>query len=273
MKKKIIKLFSSIFPGVFTTFAYNKLTQPQSHKLKQNDIVNMDSAIKSRLAFKNSEIQMYHWPNGDQPTVLLVHGWEGQAGNFSSIIKRLREENYAVLAFDGPSHGLSSKRTGTSLFEFAEVVGIIIEKFNIKNIVSHSFGGVATMYSLAQNTSLVIDYYVLLTTPNKFLDRIDTVAKDAGISNTVKKRLIKRLESELKMDLSTISVANLSQKVRVNKALIIHDQFDKVLSIKESQEVNENWANSSLESVEGTGHFKILKAEFVHDSLIRFLKD
>jgi pimeloyl-ACP methyl ester carboxylesterase len=202
----------------------------------------------------------------------LVHGWEGQAGNFSSIISRLLAENHSVIAFDGPSHGLSSKNGGTSLFEFAEVVGVIIEKYQIKQIVSHSFGGVATMYSLSQNPALSIENYVLLTTPNKFLDRIDTVAKEVGLSKRAKRKLIDRLENELQMDLSKISVAALSKNVNVKNALIIHDEFDKVLSIKESQAVNDVWSICSLEAIQGTGHFKILKEPKVHDRIIDFLE-
>ena len=272
MKKKIIRITSSIFPTAFANFAYKKLTRPQSNRLKQNDIVNMDSSIKSRITFKSAEIQIYEWNSGDKPLVLLVHGWEGQAGNFSGIIARLVAANYSVITFDGPSHGLSSKNKGTSLFEFAELVGVIIEKYNVTQIVSHSFGGIATIYSLSQNPSLIIENYVLLTTPNKFLDRIDTVAKEIGISNRVKKKLINRLESELKIDLSKISVAALSKNVNVKNALILHDEFDKVIRLQESQAVNEAWSASALEVIQGTGHFKILKSEFVHNRIISFLE-
>lgn len=272
MKKKILRLSTLLFPNAFINFAYKKLTHPQSRKLKQNDLVNLDSATKSRLNFKSAEIQIYEWTMGEKPAVLLVHGWEGQAGNFSSLIDRLLSENYSIIAFDGPSHGLSSKNKGTSLFEFAEIVGVIIEKYNITQIVSHSFGGVATMYSLAQNPALAIEKYLLLTTPNKFLDRIDIVAEEVGISFKVKRKLIDRLEKELGLDLSKVSVAELSKSVNVKKALIIHDDLDKALSIEESKAVNESWPACNLETIQGTGHFKILKASFVHDRIISFLE-
>lgn len=272
IKKKIVQISSSLFPSAFSNFAYKKLTTPQSHKLKQNDIVNLDSSTKSRFNFKSAEIQVYQWIKGDNSPVLLVHGWEGQAGNFSSIISRLLAENLSVVTFDGPSHGLSSKNSGTSLFEFAEVVGVILEKYGVKSVISHSFGGVATMYSLAQNPSLAIDKYILLTTPNKFLDRIETVAEEVGISKRVKERLINRLEIELKMDLSKISVADLSRNVNVKSALILHDELDKVISINESKAVNDVWSICNLEIIHDTGHFKILNAELVHNRIISFLQ-
>ncbi len=204
---------------------------------------------------------------------MLVHGWEGQAGNFSKIIETLVAENYSVLAFDGPSHGNSKGNGATSLFEFAELVGVLIEKFEIKYIISHSFGGVATTYSLAKNPSLKIDKYILLTTPNKFLDRIDTVSKEIGIGKKVQSRLIQRLETELQMDLSSISVASLCQKVNVRKALILHDLNDRVLSIEESRAVDKVWPASTIESIEGTGHFKILQSSLVADKILDFFQD
>jgi pimeloyl-ACP methyl ester carboxylesterase len=271
VRKTTIRIASFLFPRVFTNFAYHKLTRPQTRQLKKNEELSMDSALKSRLKFKESEIQVYEW-KGEKAPVLLVHGWEGQAGNFSNIIEQLLQEKYTVLTFDGPSHGLSSKNKGTSLFEFAEVVGVIIEKFKIQNIVSHSFGGVATMYSLSKNPTLVIDTYVLLTTPNKFLDRIETVSREVGICKGVKIRLIKRLEQELEIDLSEISVAKLAKSVNVKNALILHDKNDKVILLEESKAVNDAWENCRLEIIEGTGHFKILKSASVLTRIVSFLE-
>jgi hypothetical protein len=72
IKKKIVQISSSLFPSAFSNFAYKKLTTPQSHKLKQNDIVNLDSSTKSRFNFKSAEIQVYQWIKGDNSPVLQV---------------------------------------------------------------------------------------------------------------------------------------------------------------------------------------------------------
>jgi esterase/lipase len=272
MKKRLVKVASFLFPSQISNFAYGKLIHPQKRNLKQNEVLEMETAHKEWFKFKSFDIQMYHW-NAGPKTILLVHGWEGQAGNFSKIIERLLAENFSIVAFDGPSHGNSKGSGATSLFEFAELVGVIIEKFKIENIVSHSFGGVATTYSLAQKPHVTIQKYLLLTTPNKFLDRIDTVAHQIGITEKVKQKLLARLEKELNMDLSTISVAALCEKTGVKNALILHDQFDKVLSIEESKAVNENWPICNLEAIEGTGHFKILKSEQVLSRIVDFFQD
>ncbi|MFA7273591.1 MAG: alpha/beta hydrolase [Crocinitomicaceae bacterium] len=272
MKKRLVKAASFLFPKQISNFAYRKLTHPQKRNLKQNEVMEMETADKEWFKFKTFDIQMYRW-NAGPKTILLVHGWEGQAGNFSKIIERLLAENFSILAFDGPSHGNSKGNGATSLFEFAELVGVLVEKFKIKYIVSHSFGGVATTYSLSEKPQLKIEKYLLLTTPNKFLDRIDVVANQIGISKKVKHTLLQRLEKELDIDLFTISVAALCNKTGVKNALILHDLHDKVLSIEESRAVNDHWPICELEAIQGTGHFKILQSEKVLTRMVKFFQD
>ena len=70
------------------------------------------------------------------------------------------------------------------------VMGILIRRFQVRNLISHSFGGVATTYALFNNRDLEIDTYILLTTPDKFTERIDDVSEMVGITKNVKERLI-----------------------------------------------------------------------------------
>ena len=122
MKKKIVHFLSNLFPSIFTTLAFNQLTNPQVKKLRENELAILNKAIQEDFQFKNFNIKTYKWGTG-QDSVLLIHGWEGQAGNFSDLVEKLTQRNFTVYAFDGPSHGYSSKG-GTSLFEFSELVEI-----------------------------------------------------------------------------------------------------------------------------------------------------
>ncbi len=271
MRKRIIKTLSGLFPNRFVNFAYYKLTHPQVHKLREHEKEILDQAEKSIFKFNEFDIQMYKWEAGQQK-VLLIHGWEGQAGNFSDLIEKLLAKNVTVLAFDGPSHGSSSKGKGeTSLFEFAELVGVLIDKLQVTKLVSHSFGGVATTYSLSKYPHLKIEKYALFTTPNRFEDRIDDVSKNVGLHEKVNIRLKQKLTKELKLDLRTLSVADFTQNISVKEALIVHDTFDKVLSVEESRAVVAIWDEAKLKEVTGTGHFRILRTEVSLNLVIDFL--
>ena len=221
------------------------------------------------MSFNGFDIALYEWKGGDD-AVLLVHGWEGQAGNFTDLVERLREKNYTIIAFDGPSHGFSSGGK-TSLFEFTELVSELLARYKTSKIVSHSFGGVATAFALDKNRHIEIEKYCLLTTPDRFLDRINDVAEQVGITEKVKQRLIKRLESETGMEAASMNVSDYLKKANVKKALIIHDKDDKQIPFSFSRRVQEGWPVCEIEEIEGTGHFRMLRTDFVLDRVVEFL--
>ena len=269
MKKKLVRLASLLFPKAISDFAYKQLTNPQIRKLRENELATLDRAKKEKFEFKGFTIQLYCWKGGDK-TILLIHGWEGQAGNFSDLIAVLLAQDYTVYAFDGPSHGFSS-RGSTSLFEFTELVGILIRKFQVKTLVSHSFGGVATTYALYSNQDLEIDTYVLLTTPDRFSERIDDVSEAVGITQNVKKRLISRLEKETGLSINTLNVSDFVKEINVKRALIFHDSNDKVIPIARSKNVHFNWKNCEFKEVDGTGHFRILRTPEILNGVVAYL--
>lgn len=270
MKKRAVHILSSIFPSIFTKIAYNQLTNPQVKKLREHELITLNKAKKEDFIFNEFIIKTYLW--GDKgEEIFFIHGWEGQAGNFSDIIGKLLKKGFRIRAFDAPSHGFSS-RGSTSLFEFTELVAILIRKFGSKKLISHSFGGVATSYALYNNPDLEIDKYALITTPDKFIERINDVSNAIGISKKVVNRLIQKLEKENDFDVSTLNVSDFVKNVNVKKALIIHDKNDKVIPIRQSKNVYKNWAAAEFEEIEGTGHFRILRTESVIDRLISFIE-
>ena len=92
MRKSLIKFISTLFPNQVAAFAYNQLTSPQIRKLRPNELVVLDRLEKEILKFQGFDIQLYTWKGG-QDKVLLIHGWEGQAGNFADIIQELRKRS------------------------------------------------------------------------------------------------------------------------------------------------------------------------------------
>ncbi|TMM53719.1 alpha/beta hydrolase [Maribacter algarum] len=269
MKKLLVRIASTLFPAAITSYAYKQLTNPQIRKLRESELGILDKADTEKLRFKDFDIQLYTWRGGDKK-ILLIHGWEGQAGNFSDLITPLLHAGYTVYSFDAPSHGFSSKGE-TSLFEFTELVGLLIRKYEVSTLISHSFGGVATTYALFENQDLQIDKYVLLTTPDKFSERIDDVADMVGITEKVKSRLIRRLEKETGMDLKILNVSKFVQSIKVKSALIIHDTKDKVIPIARSKNVYQNWPEAEFKEIEGTGHFRILRTASVIKDVIAYL--
>lgn len=269
MKRALISSFCKTLPGFMASFAYRQLTNPQVKKLRERETQVLDKAKKEVLHFKGFDIQCYQWGTGEK-SVLLIHGWEGQAGNFADLVEKLLENDYRVYAFDGPSHGYSS-RGKTSLFEFTELVAVMIDKFQVETLVSHSFGGVATTFALHANPHLKINKYLLLTTPDRFTERIDDVTEFLGITDEVKERLIDRLESETGQRVADLNVSDFVKDINVKEALIIHDKDDKVIPINRARNVYQNWPAAGFSTLEGTGHFRILRDPAVLNMALKFL--
>ena len=268
--KQLVKIASTLFPKVLANIAYQQLTNPQVRKLRPYELDILGKADKKRIQFRNFTIQTYKWGNPEHESIFLIHGWEGQAGNFSDLIEKLLAANYYVISFDGPSHGFSS-RGDTSPFEFSDLVGQLIKKYNCKKLISHSFGGVATTSALFNHPELAIDKYVLLTTPDRFSQRIDAIVKQVGVTEKVKKILINRLEKEFEVEVPALNVSSFTRTINVNEALIIHDKNDRVIPLAYSKNVCENWDECTLKVVEGTGHFRILRTESVLEEVLAFM--
>jgi pimeloyl-ACP methyl ester carboxylesterase len=269
-RTSVIRFGSTIFPTYFTQKAYNHIVNPQVKKLRSHEMDSLDQASKEDLQFGEFTIKTYTWNEGHEP-ILLIHGWEGQAGNFADLIEALIRGGYTVHSFDGPSHGFSSKGS-TSVLEFTQLVAVIIRKLKVRKLVSHSFGGVATTYALWQNRDLEIDKYALLTTPDRFVQRIDQVSEQVGISLKVKLPLIEKLEREFDVVVGDLNVSDWVKEINVLQACIWHDRADKVIPLTQSQSVNESWPNAELRVVQNTGHFRILRTKEIIDSVVDFLK-
>ncbi|TQV73127.1 alpha/beta hydrolase [Aliikangiella marina] len=266
----IIKILSIIAPGWVVKKAIHTINNPKVKKLREHETEVIQQAKEKTIKFNDFDIKTYRWGSGTK-SILLVHGWEGQAGNFAEIIDALVDNDYTVYAFDAPSHGFSSSGE-TSVFEFSELTAKMLQDTGVKEIISHSFGGVATTIALSQNPAIAIDKYLLLTTPDKFVDRIDTVAQQVGISEKIKARLIKTIEAHYQLDVTQTNVSAYAPKTNVKSAKIIHDIDDKVVPIEYSRNVCAHWPVCTLEEISGTGHFRILRTPEVIEKIITFFK-
>ena len=269
MKQKIIWLFANIFPYIFVNKASHYLVHPTQFKIRPHEKSILDKAQKSRKTFNHFEIQCYQWGMGSKK-ILLVHGWEGHAGNFSALIERLIKEEYTVLSFDGPSHGASSHGK-TSSFEFNDLVASLIREYQPNAIVSHSFGSLASIIALGKNPDVAIDQYIGITVPNKLRERLEEIASYLGLPYKIVTKLIVQLDATHDIKVDEINVEDYAPKSSVKKALLLHDTNDRVLPVEKSREVAHRWPEAKLIEVTGTGHYKILGAEKVLDKVMGFL--
>ena len=271
MKKKDLWVVARLFPSIFVRKAYQYLTTPMRYKIRPHEIAVLEKATQESVRFNNFDIQLYSWGTGST-TVLLVHGWEGHAGNFADLIPYLLEKNFKVIAFDGPSHGASSKGS-TSSFEFTDLVTALVKKFKPQHIVSHSFGSVASLISMGSHPELELNKYVGVTVPNKLRERLEEIANYLGLPYVVVTRLIEKIEANHPIKVDEVNVQDFAPRSSFQHALLLHDVNDRVLPVERSKEVAQQWPVATFEAVENTGHYRILRTPEVLTRIVDFLSD
>ncbi|MEO1436737.1 MAG: alpha/beta hydrolase [Bacteroidota bacterium] len=248
-------------PGQAAKKVYHFMSNPQVRKLRDHEEAILDRSEKRIVPFNGFDLQTYRWGNPAHPTVLLVHGWEGQAGNFGALIDILLEKNYYVVAYDAPAHGHSSKGR-TSMFASAKFLKSFVQEIQPKVLISHSFGGPTTGLALQENQDLNIEKWIMVTTPNRFQDRMGQLKTFLGLSDRTMSRLYPKIKSDTSFELGELSMLHFSKTIKnVKDILIVHSKSDKILPIEWARQANEVLPNSSMIELDGLGHYGILWSE------------
>lgn len=269
MTTELLRTISFLAPGPFGRYLYERMANPQIRRTRTYEAAVLDRSTKETVIFGNYKIVTYRWHGGNK-CVLLIHGWEGQAGNFAELTDALLDAGYTVLAFDAPSHGRSS-RGPTSPFEFAEVVGLMVKKYAAQYLVSHSFGSVATTFALSQDPDLKIAKIVFLTTPDQFTERVDDFIQKFRLSGRIRSIVLDEIRRHTSHDITKLAVSDLLKSVRVDSILIVHGADDSVIPISRSRNVHLSRPGSRFLEIKGTGHFAILRAKETWNAVIEFL--
>ncbi|MDP4586952.1 MAG: alpha/beta hydrolase [Flavobacteriales bacterium] len=269
----LMKLLSFVAPNYLAKKVIYKFRHPSIKKLREHELKMLKSAEQAKLPFRDHQICTYRWKAGKEKengkVVFLVHGWEGQAGNFADFIPHLLNAGFDVFAFDAPGHGFTESKD-TSIMEFLDVLSFLLEIEKPAFLVSHSFGGVACTYALSR-IDLKVNKYLLFATPNSFAERIRDVAAQVGVSNRVLHLVKEKLQKESETRLEDLSVAQFVQKAHVAEALILHDKNDQVIGIEQAETVHRAWSASKMLTIEGTGHFRILRDQNTLEIGLQFL--
>src|SRR5437870_5370277 len=105
-------------------------------------------AHRFRLTGDGPELGVWDW--GDGPTVLLVHGWNGNAAQLAGLVPPLLRAGYYVAAPDLPAHGASAG-THTNVRAMADALLRLGRRVGpVHAVIAHSLGAAASVIALAE---------------------------------------------------------------------------------------------------------------------------
>jgi len=257
-------------PNMAGKWAWKLFFTPFKFPTPKKEQVAADTANKFSFESEGYTIQGYEWGTGDK-SILLLHGWSGRATQWMNFIKPLNDSGYKVIAIDGPAHGNSTGKM-TDIVKFQRILKQTVAMYpEIDTMITHSFGGAATMFGI-QN-GLKLKQLVNIGTPTDvdyiiadFLRRINATA----ISG---QRFRQRVINDFGNSFDYYSVKESIKFAQDTDVLMIHDRSDKEVPVQHSIDVHEANPTTQLVITEGLGHMRILKDEKVIERAIEFINE
>ena len=218
------------------------------------------------------DIDCYELGDPKKPMVLLVHGWDSNAGSMAAIAFQLVEKGYYVVAFNLPAHGFS-KLKRVNLKTCREYFLAVVEKIYPDKpftVIAHSFGSAVATFSLS-DSRFDIDKLILLTNPNRFIEVLRGYQLLVKLSDKSFNIMLEMAEKLIGQPVTKMNIEDMGKKINYDNLLLIHDRSDKVIPYQNSIAVKDKWDNSELVTLEKIGHYKMLWNEHVINSIIQFL--
>jgi len=230
-----------------------------------------------RLLFHVHGREVVAWAWGDEgPTVMLLHGWGGHAGQLQSFVLPLREAGFRVVAFDAPAHGASAaSRLGgrrVTFFEFADALRVIASREAlVAGIIAHSGG--CTAISLALRAGWTPPASMVFVAPFVRPEAsIDGFAHAIGANARVVATFRAGVESWLGHPWSYLDIAALDDAHK-QRLLVVHDEEDKEVPLAHARTLTASWPGAQLMVTRGLGHRRVLRDPGTVEKVIGFLSN
>ena len=267
--RSYFRLISWLWPAKAGAIAFRLFQRTRKLPFKKAEREFYANAQKFEVVHPKENILAYELGNPDGKLVLLVHGWESNAGSMSAIANALAFEGYRVIALDLPAHGHSTL-THTNLRECREALCALIYFLRPSapfSIVSHSFGSAVATMALS-GTRYAIDRFIMLTTPNRLSDVFNEFKKQIALGDEAYEEMLQLAFRLLKEPVENVTVESKAAKIKYNKLVLLHDTTDKILPYANSQRISQMLPKTSLIPLKKTGHYRMLwNAEVIQHTI------
>lgn len=258
---------SRLSPGLAARLFAYLFTRPMRQKLPRHEREwLLQSGGRPFRSKSGAVLPLYEWRGAAQgvgvrdeaplPTILLVHGFGGRAGQMGGFAAPLVAAGYRVVAFDAPAHGAAAG-TRSSLPEMLEVTKEVAARLGpLAGVVAHSNGAAAVIAALTQG--MRADRVALLAPMPDLESYIDRLAGQIGFSQQVAVLAQDRVERRFDLAFAALKGTRLASQLS-QPALILQDSADKVVPLSEVEELAAVWPGAQLEVSAGLGHTRLLR--------------
>lgn len=234
---------------------------PRVRKSRERETDALAKARAEDVQIDGKRIRTYTWGNG-APTVLLMHGWEGQSGNMGGVALALVAKGYTCMAFDAPAHGASEGKRST-LFAYSKAAGEMLARFpQISVVISHSFGSATAVYTLARVPHQV-QKLALLSTPDSLPETFEEFYDLLKLKASQRERVYRFFEANFHHKVNELQVSHDASSTKVPLAVLLHDRNDTQIPFRNAEKVAAAWPQLKLVPLQDVGHYRMLWNEEV----------
>ena len=268
--KKGLKALSLFSPKLTARIAWKFFTTPRLKRKPSQSFLEQMSI--EEIDYQGHKVTTYiHNPHGSN-SILLVHGWEGQASDFVALLLSLLDHRFKVISFDSPAHGLSHGKSVNAV-DYSQIIQELTKKHGpFEAIVGHSMGAFASTHALAHSPEHIANKLVTIGAPNKLTTIIHKFIKAMDLSYEVEIELFKLIEKNFHLKVENSSTGHYSSMATNTQKLFIHDEYDRQVPIERLDELIELNPDAQIHRTYTLGHSRILKDNYTIEKIIDFIK-
>lgn len=254
---------SHVAPSLVAPFFRRMMLKPRRH-------VRLASAVTLPAADERLDLGdgLVTWRWGQGPSVLLVHGFEGNRTQFAAIIQALVGRGFAAVALDLPAHGDSAGDELTPVKSIAAIDRTLQRLGPVHAVVGHSMGGAMSLYSVAHTGGA--GRVALISAPSSLKRELKRFAATIGLSERGTRAFIASVENHVGRPAADFDVRLIAGKVDL-PLLLIHDQNDRQVPVAESARTAHALPGAELMVTRGLGHNRVLADPAVVSAVVGFV--
>jgi predicted alpha/beta-fold hydrolase len=261
LTRQSFRVLGLLAPALAAGWAYRLWYATRRFRESEHDMRWRKQAQLQMLEHDYGRIAVYRWGEADKPVVLCVHGWNGRASQFATMLPVLLKAGYQVIGFDAPGHG-KSEGDSTNIFRIGAVLKTIAEQYpSVQGIISHSFGGMVSAYAI-KHLGLSVQKLIMIASPVSTRYLIDMFAQSMCINKRVMQRFDRMIRHEFGDDVY--------EKISVEQNL--KNSELPILLIHDNERIVEAAANAVAIYTEGHGHRRLLRDKKLIRKMVNFIR-
>jgi pimeloyl-ACP methyl ester carboxylesterase len=268
-----MRLLGSIHPSSAATLMERLWFSAPRSTPRATEQAVLDSGTRLSFDVHGRKVAAWVWDN-QGPTILLLHGWGGYAGQLHAFVEPLHAAGFRVVAFDAPAHGASaaSRHGGrrVTFFEFADALeAVAAVETSVAGIIAHSGGCTALSLALRAgwNAPANIVFVAPFAQPSA---AIGGFARAIGANQRVVAAFSADVERWLGHPWSYLDIATLEDIHKWRRLLVIHDEEDREVPLSQARAVAASWPSAHLIETQGLGHRRLLREPAVIKRVLAF---